>query len=221
MNLRILLADGHWLIRCGLRATLQSQPEFRIAGECADVRELVAASNELMPDLVIIDLHLPAEGGIAATRQIREQTPGQKVLLLGDGGSAGSMRDALRAGCDGVVGKDAGESELLDAIRAVSRGGIYIDSELSRQLVLSDHEREVSGSSGPLAELSPRELAVFRLVGSGHTNRGVGEQLQLSPKTIEKYRATLMRKLAVRNAVELRLLALDLGVISRAEAGSN
>jgi DNA-binding NarL/FixJ family response regulator len=221
MNLRILLADAHWLVRRGLRATLQSQPEFRITGECGDVRELVVASNQLLPDLVIIDLHLPVGGGIAATRQIREQTPGQKVLLLGDGGSAGSMRDALRAGCDGVVGKDAGESELLDAIRAVSRGGIYIDSELSRQLVLSDHEREVNGQSGPLAELSERELAVFRLVGSGHTNRGVGEQLQLSPKTIEKYRATLMRKLAVRNAVELRLLALDLGVISRAEAGSN
>ncbi|MEQ1685133.1 MAG: response regulator transcription factor [Burkholderiaceae bacterium] len=212
MTYRLFLADGHWLIRKGLRAALQQVDDHEVIGEAADVPSTVARATELSPDIVLLDVRLPDGGGIAAARQIKERRPGQKVLLLSDHGGEDSVRDALRAGCDGYVRKDSSDSLLLEAILCVRAGNVYLDADLSRQLVLADHRREKQGDSGPLAGLSPREVMVFRLIGAGHTNRGAGACMQLSPKTVEKYRASVMQKLKLRSAVDLRLLALELGV---------
>lgn len=212
MSYRLFLADGHWLIRKGLRAALQQVVDHEVVGEAADVPSTVARTAELLPDIVLLDVRLPDGGGIAAARQIKERRPGQKVLLLSDHGGEDSVRDALRAGCEGYVRKDSSDRVLLEAIVCVRGGSVYLDADLSRQLVLSDHRREMQRDTGPLAGLSPRELMVFRLIGAGHTNRGAGACMQLSPKTVEKYRASLMHKLKLRSALDLRLLALELGV---------
>jgi DNA-binding NarL/FixJ family response regulator len=218
MSFRVLLADGRWLIRVGLRATLEMAGGHEVVGEAGDVATAVARTIELAPDIALLDVRLPGDGGIAAARLIKARQTSQKLLLLADPGDEASVRDSLRAGCEGCVRKDVSASELLEAIDSVCRGNVYLDAELTRQLVLSDHRRETQSEAGPLADLTPREMMVFRLIGAGFTNRGAGDQMTLSPKTVEKYRASLMQKLKLQSAVDLRMLALELGVARRAAA---
>lgn len=210
MTCRLLLADGHWLIRCGLRSVLHGSGGNEVVGEAANTREALTLTLQLAPDIALLDLRLPADGGLAVLRLIKQQQHTQKVILLCDSNGEQTVREALRAGCDGYVRKDASSTELLAAIRSVQAGQVYLDAEISRQMVLADHRRETQSQSGPLHALSARELAVFNLVGAGLTNRAAAEQLRLSPKTVEKYRAAVMQKLRLRSAVDLRLLAMRL-----------
>lgn len=216
MTARLVVADSHWLIRCGLRTTLQSLAEHQVVGEAADVASSVARSVELAADLTLLDVRLPVGGGILAARLIKAHRQQHKVLLLSNQDDAVSLRDALGAGCDGCVRKDSSDRELLEAVRCVLSGGVYLDAEMARQMVLPDQQSEAPQPPGLLALLTGRELTVFRLIAEGRTNRSVGESLHLSPKTVEKYRASLMLKLKLQSAVELRLLALDLGLVQRA-----
>lgn len=220
MTCRLLVADGHWLIRCGLRSVLHGVGGNEVIGEAADTRAVLAHTLALAPDIALIDLRLPDDGGLSALRLIKQQRHTQKVILLCDGTGEHTVREALRAGCDGYVRKDASSNELLAAIRGVQGGQVYLDAEISRRMVLADHRRETQGHSGPLHALSARELAVFNLVGAGCTNRVAAERLQLSPKTVEKYRAAVMQKLRLRTAVDLRLLALQLGEGQASAAGA-
>ncbi len=215
MTYRLLLSDGHWLIRCGLRTTLGRNDDLAVVGEAGDLAMAVTLAAELAPDLTLLDLRLPGGGGIEAARQIKASRRDQKLLLLCDLGGQTSAREALRAGCDGCVRKDCSEPELLEAIRCVRAGGVYLDADMTRQMVFSNQELEAAPGPDPLDRLSQREKSVFRLIAEGRSNRGVGEYLALSPKTVEKYRAALMVKLKLRNAIDLRLLALDLGVVRR------
>lgn len=215
MSCRLLVADSHWLIRIGLRAALSQIEGFEIVEEAFDTRQAVALTLACAPDIVLVEVDLPGEGGIAAVRQIKEQRRGQKALLLGDGGDIAPVREALRAGCDGFVRKNLSEHELLKALACVQKGGVYLDAELTREMVLSDYRRErPQVAADPLSRLTQREQVVFRLIGAGHTNRSAGDQMHLSAKTVEKYRATVMRKLGLRNAVELQLMARDLGAVA-------
>jgi DNA-binding NarL/FixJ family response regulator len=220
MTCRILVADGHWLTRRGLIATLNLVDDYQVVAEAADSHEAVARTLDLQPHVALFNLRLPGEGGVAAARLVKERRRQQKVVVLADRGGESSVRDALRAGCDGFVCTDVSDRELLQALRSVRNGDVYLDAELTRQMVLSDHRREMRASSGPLEHLSPRELDVFKLIGEGCTNRDAGERMQLSPKTVEKYRAAVMQKLKLRSAVDLRLLALELGVVLKPEAAT-
>jgi DNA-binding NarL/FixJ family response regulator len=208
---RILVADDQWLIRQGLRAALQRLPGCEVVGEAASVEEVVVAAVDMKPHVVVVDRLLPPDGGLAALRQIRERCHGVAVLMLGDDSAVGTVREALRAGCGAYVHKNSGSLTLLrDAIHALRRGQIYLDAELTRLLVLSDHRKEVASDGSPLSRLTERERAVFRLIGDGYTNRGAAEHIHLSPKTVEKHRAAVMQKLNLRSAFELRMLARSL-----------
>lgn len=211
----VLIADRHWLARRGLQATVRSWEGFEVVGEAADVPDCLALATRSQPDLVLLDAGLAGEGGIAATRLLKERLRQVRVLLLADPPGDDMVREALRAQADGCLRKDAGEHDLREAVSSVLQGRVFLDAELMRELVLADHRRECRTSTHPLDCLSPRELAVFRLVAEGHTNRTTGERLQLSPKTVEKYRAALMQKLRLRTAVDLRVLALELGIGAR------
>ncbi|CAD5373340.1 Response regulator transcription factor [Rubrivivax sp. A210] len=217
MTLRLLLADANWLIRRGLRATLQDDHEMQVVGEAASTREAVSRTLQLQPDIAWFDLDLPGEGGLAALREVKQARPEQKVVLASPRDEAGPAREALRAGCDGYLRLGASEAELLAALGSVLEGRVYLDAEVSRSMALSDYRRPAvaARADDPIAQLTERELYVFRLIGAGHTNRSAGDQMQLSAKTVEKYRATLMRKLGLRNAVELQLTALQLGLVAR------
>jgi DNA-binding NarL/FixJ family response regulator len=215
---RILVADNHWLIRQGLRATLQRLPGCEVVGEAASVKETVVAAVDLKPHVVVVDRLLPPDGGLEALKQIKERCHDVAVLMLGDDSAIGSVREALRAGCGAYVHKNSGNVMLLrEAINAIRGGQIYLDAELTRQLVLSDHRREVAADDSPLSRLTERERAVFKLIGDGYTNRGAADLIHLSHKTVEKHRAAVMQKLQLGSAFELRMLARSL---SRAEAKS-
>ncbi len=213
LQARILLADSHWLIRAGLRTTLQQDGAHQVVGEAEDLSDTLQQLRALQPDLVLLDRALPG-GGLAAAQQIRALSPARLLLRTGEVCSAEAARQALRAGCSGILHGQASERELLDAVRAVLNGGVYLDAEHARRLAQTDAVEEESPPAS-LCALSPRELTVFRLIAEGCTNRSASEQLQLSAKTVEKYRAAVMTKLRLRSAVDLRLLAFDLGVTQR------
>jgi DNA-binding NarL/FixJ family response regulator len=214
MRARILLADCHWLIRVGLRTTLQQVGRHEVVGEAQAMPEALQQAQALQPDLVLLDSALQGGGGISATQQIRSVSSARVLLRTDEGCTTDVARQALRAGCSGVVRGHATERELLDAIRVVLHGGVYLDAEQAHRLAQNDSVRQVD-TPAALSALSPRELSVFRLIAEGATNRSASEQLQLSAKTVEKYRAAMMSKLRLRSVLDLRLLALELGVTQR------
>lgn len=209
---RAVIADGHNLVRLGLCAVLQDVERLEIVAVAQDAKEAVNQTLALSPDLTVLDLHLPAEGGVWALRQIKAGLPQQRALLMGDKGNETSVRDALRSGCNGYMRKNAPSPELRLAVSTVLNGEVYLDADYSRQLVLADHAQGMRDAAGPLTCLTERELTVFRLIGAGYTNRAAAERIRLSHKTVEKHRAAVMQKLRLRSAIDLRLMARELGV---------
>ncbi|MDZ5457442.1 response regulator transcription factor [Azohydromonas lata] len=212
MSIRVLLADGHRLMRVGLRSTLAVDAEINVIGEAGDAHEAVHRAEELQPDVVLLDMHLPGGNGLGVARLV-SQSGAVRVLLMNERDDAVSVREVLSAGCAGLLRKDLTEQELLDAVRCVFAGRIYLDAEMARQLT---QPAPAAPQPCPLDRLSPRERDVFLLIAAGHTNRSAGQELGLSPKTVEKHRAAVMTKLRLQSALELRLMALDLGLAGRA-----
>lgn len=211
MTHRILVADGHWLTRRGLRATLEEQPDHEVVAEAATVEEFARLVEQMQPNMALVNLALSGGGAIAALRRARERSPRTRVIVLGADGHVDTVREALRAGCEGYVSIDGGTRDLIEAVERVRAGHVHLDPETARRFVLADVGRGDALDNGPLQLLSEREREVFRLIGAGYTNRAAAERIRLSHRTVEKYRAAVMQKLNLRSAVDLRLLALKLG----------
>ncbi len=192
-----------------------------VVGEAADGKEAVQKALQLEPDLVVMDLSMPGLNGIEATIQIKRRLPHVRILALTVYHTDEYVREALRAGADGYVLKDTSYEELLQAVRSVISGKRYISPDVSANLLdnLLLNPQGAKPTSGIWSTLTARERSVFKLVAEGHTNRTAAEYLNLSPKTIEKHRSSLMHKLNLRTAVELTLLAVELGLIERPEIG--
>ncbi len=219
MTYRLLIAEGQWLTRRGLHATLHGRDGQEVVAEAASADEAERLAERSRTDLAVVGVGLPGGGAVAAFEALRRRRPAIKVLVLGDATQLQAARDVLRAGCDGFVSRDGEPHDLLEAVRRVREGRVHVDAETSRQLVLADlRGGDRVDDGGPLRLLSERELAVFRLIGAGYTTRAAAERIQLSPRTVEKYRAAVMQKLQLGSAVELRLLALRLGAASAAAA---
>lgn len=215
MSHRILVAEDHPLLRHGLRALLATQIDYNVVDEAVDGREAVAKTLRLQPDLVLMDLSLPGASGIDATAQIRRRLPQQKVLALSDYDSGLHASEAMRAGCCGCVKKDCAPEEMLLAVKTVLAGRRFLGQELAGQLLDGMLHPEKARQANPWDALSSRERTIFKLIAEGGTNRSAAAYLNLSAKTVEKHRANLMRKLHLNSAVELALLALELGLVQR------
>ncbi|HKZ51024.1 MAG TPA: response regulator transcription factor [Dehalococcoidia bacterium] len=217
-KLRILIVDDHGVLRAGLRALLNSQPDMEACGEAANGYEAVTRAAEASPDIVLLDLKMPGLDGFEALRRIKAQNPAVKVLVLSMYEDESYLRRVLEAGASGYVLKRAADAELLSAIRAVHGGGIYLDPSLSRTVVegfLSQAARPRSGAKeGEDKKLSEREEAVLRLLAYGHTNQEIAAKLFLSVKTVEGYKARLMEKLGVRSRAALVRYALQEGLLT-------
>ena len=211
MSIRVLLADGHRLMRAGLRATLGLDADISFVVEAADAHEALHRATELKPNVVLLDLHLPGSNGLGLAHLI-SQSGTAAVVLMCDHDATVSVREVLSAGCAGLLRKDLSEHDVLEAVRCVHVGRVYLDTEMARQLT----QPEPSAQPCPLERLSLRERDVFLLIAAGYTNRSAGEHLGLSAKTVEKHRASVMTKLRLKNALALRLMALDLGLAGRA-----
>jgi two-component system response regulator NreC len=208
MAVDILLADDHGVLRAGLRALLNSEADLDVVGEAASGDEALRLAAELRPGIVLLDLNMPGPGGIEVTRQLREVLPETRVLVLTVHEDEGLLREAIDAGASGYIIKRAVESELINAIRAVARGEMYIHPSMTRALIHEPAKRTRARSGGQ-ESLTPRETDVLRLIVRGYTNRQAAEELGLSVRTVETHRANLMGKLGLKSRVELVRWAAD------------
>jgi len=210
--IRILIADDHAVVRSGLRALLQADPELEVVGEANDGTEALCLAETLNPDMILLDITMPPEDGIKTARRLKEKHPELIVLFLTMHEDENLLHEALRAGAAGYVIKRAEESEIIQAVHVASRGDIYVHPAMTRALlqqpITTEHRR------GSLVdEPTRRELEVLRLLAKGNTNRQIAELLGLSIRTVENHRANLMGKLGLASRVELVNYAEEHGLL--------
>jgi DNA-binding NarL/FixJ family response regulator len=198
-KIRILLADDHAIVREGLKALINSQPEMEVVGEAADGLTAVNLTAALDPDIVVVDVSMPGLTGAQVTTQLRAVRPDRKVLVLTVHEDRGYLRLLLEAGAAGYVLKRAAAAELVQALRAVAGGRTYLDPTLAGSVV----DNYVHAAAEPTAELSEREAEVVRLIALGYSNKEIAGQLKVSVKTVETYKTRSMEKLHIRSRVDI------------------
>lgn len=213
---RVLLADDHAVLRTGLRLLLTSQNEYEVIGEASSGTETLTLAEQFQPDLILLDLSMPVLGGLDALPILRKLAPSARILILTMHDDPQYLRQALKHGASGYVLKKAADAELLSAMRAVLRGEVYVHPAMTRVLV-EDMLPDASSMNGEDAwnSLSDREREVLKMVALGHTSAEIAEQLSLSAKTVETYRARGMEKLGLRTRAALVKFALQEGLIKR------
>ena len=213
---RIVIAEDHTILREGLRVLLSSHPDLEVVGEAVDGREAVRRVEEEAPDLVLLDLSMPRMDGMDAIREIRKGSPETKILALTVHKAEEYVLQALQAGVDGYVLKDASHSELKMAIRKVLAGKRYLSPDISENVIDGYLEGkkglEIKSSWDNLTE---REREILKLIAEGYKNREIANDLCISLKTTEKHRSNLMKKLNIHNAAALTAYAVDKGIISK------
>ncbi len=213
--LRVVIADDHAVVRSGLRLILGTQPDIEIAGEAATGEEAVRQTLLLRPDMILLDISMPGINGLDAARAIREQAPEVRIVVLTVYDDEAYLREFLQLGAAGYVLKQAADTELLAAIRAVQRGEPFIYPSLTRQLIglylKQSHPEPPTG--GREVELSPRETEVLRLVALGLSGRQIADRLFISTSTVETHRAHVMEKLGLRGRAQLVRYALSKGLL--------
>ena len=208
--MRLLIADDHGIVRGGLRLLLERQPDMQVVAEAADGAEAVALALRERPDICVLDVPMPRLTGLQATVEIRAQAPEIAVLVVSMHDDERYLYEALQAGAAGYVLKREADTVLVDAVRAVSRGEPFMTNAIERSLV---REWMQDDSTGPVEPLTLREREVLKLIAEAHTNREIGEILHLAEKTVESHRANLLRKLGMRDRVELVRYAIRRGLI--------
>jgi DNA-binding NarL/FixJ family response regulator len=212
---RVIIAEDHDLLRNGLSSMLSAQGECEVIGEARDGKEACQLAMSLAPDLILMDLSMRGMNGIDATAAIKRRSPLVRIIALTVHQSEEYVREALRAGVDGYVLKDVSFDELLFAIRTVMQGKKHLSADVYGFMVDSFLTgRGISAPKKAWDLLTARERSVLKLIAEGRTNRQVGQYLNLSPKTIEKYRASVMHKLAIENVTELVLAAISMGLLT-------
>lgn len=211
MVIKILLADDHAVVRDGLRALLEASGDIQVTGVAANGREAVSETQRSHPDIVVMDVAMPEIDGIEATRRIVEKCPDTRVLILSMYLSAEHIYRALQAGAQGYVLKESAGEEVVEAVRALGAGKRYLSHRIT-ETVINDYLHEGMKVS-PLDSLSLREREVLQMVVNGKTTAAIAQSLSLSPKTVETYRARIMKKLNVRDTVELVKFAMRHGLV--------
>ncbi len=215
-RIRLLVVDDHPVVRAGLVTLLSVQADMAVVGEAVDGKDAIDQVSALHPDIVIMDITMTGMNGLEATRVIRELYPKTRVLVLTMHESEEYLRLALDAGATGYVLKKAANTELAVAIRSVHRGEVYLYPSFTRVLLgdrLQGGEAVNRAEEVAAERLSDREIQVLRLVAQGYSNREIADELALSVRTIETYRARLMEKLHIKTRVGLVRYALTNGLL--------
>lgn len=210
---RVLLVDDHAAIRHGLAEILRRAPGVEVVGEASSGVEALAQSRRLRPDIVVMDLVMPGIDGIEATRRLTSELPDVRVLALTAESDDDALIPVLRAGGRGLVRKTTAHEDVVGALRAVARDGIFLYPSGNR-ILLGDLLRRPDGEDGPLSGLSGRERELLRLTAEGFTSREIARKLYLSPNTVDSYRSRLMRRLGVEHRPALVRLALETGLLA-------
>jgi DNA-binding NarL/FixJ family response regulator len=221
-KIRVLVADDHTIVRQGLRAVLEREPDIEVVGEAADGREAVKKALALLPDVVVMDVSMPALNGLEATARIYREAPKVRILALTMHSSEEYVYSFLKAGARGYLLKESAASDLVDAIREVRYGNTYLHPSISIKVINEYLKRpDPRLRSGPSALLTPREREILQLIAEGHTNKDMAELLQLSVKTVEAHRTRVMEKLQIHNVAGLTRYAISRGITSAGEPGSS
>jgi DNA-binding NarL/FixJ family response regulator len=208
--IRVLVVDDHAVVREGLRTFLELQDGIEVAGEAADGEEAIEAAERLRPDVVLMDLVMPALDGLAAMRVLRERVPGARVIVLTSFAEDDKLLPALRAGAAGYLLKNAEPQELARAVRAAHAGEALLDPHVAARLV-----DVLAGEKEPLDQLTPREREVLQLIGRGFSNKRIARELRLSEKTVKTHVGHVFAKLGVDDRTQAAVFAVRAGVIDQ------
>ncbi len=208
-TVRIVLADDQLLVRAGIRALLETLPQYEVVAECAEGAEAVSAARNLHPDVAILDIAMPHVSGIEAAQQIHASQPDIKLLILSSLDQQEVVEQALSAGAVGYLLKDFILAELQLALATVLGGGRYLSPKIQEVLI----HRVISNEPQTGTPLTPRQTEVLRRVASGQTTKQVARELGISPKTVEFHRGQLMDKLGVHDIAGLTRYAMQQGLI--------
>jgi DNA-binding NarL/FixJ family response regulator len=212
MNIRIILADDHKIVRSGLRSLIEKEPNMEVAAEADNGRQAVRLARETLPDVIVMDVAMPDLNGIEATRQIVAELPKIKVIALSMHADKRYVMEMLKAGASGYILKDTAFEDLARAIRTVVRNQTYLCPEIA-QLVIGDYVQQLQKHGGSaFSILSAREREVLQLLAEGNTTAQIADRLCVSVKTVETYRQHIMEKLNIRSVAELTKYAIREGL---------
>ncbi len=216
--IRVLIVDDHAVVRSGLRRLLDAEPDIETVGEAPNADRAVFEALEGKPDVVLLDLMMPEKGGIEGMPALLQAVPEARVLVLSMQDDPRYVRAAFEAGASGYVLKEAADTEVVAAIRAVSAGERYVHPALGAKLVTADAEERRRAEQDPLSE---REREVLRLLALGHTNQEIAAQLFISVRTAETHRAHIMQKLSLSSRAELVRYALEHDLIESSSSSGH
>ncbi|HUC43897.1 MAG TPA: response regulator transcription factor [Candidatus Sulfotelmatobacter sp.] len=211
--MKVLLADDHALVRKGIRAVLTSLPGVEVVAETSDGREALSLIESMKPDVAVLDITMPGLNGLEVAIRTHAVSSRTKILILSMHAGEAYVAQALRAGVAGYLLKDAADDELPMAIKAVSRGDVYLSPKISRQLV-DRYVESGSAQPDPLAGLTTRQREILQLVAEGKSSKEIAVLLDLSVKTVESHRGQIMERLGVHDLTGLVRFAIRVGLVS-------
>ena len=222
MPFDVLLVDDHKIMRDGIKAILNRSDEFRVVGEAENGTDAVQFVRKFRPPLVLMDIGLPGLNGVETTAEILRHQPDCKVVILSMYDDEHSVVSAVRSGARAFILKRASDNDLLEALRMVAAGGMYLSPQVSDRLLTRIQKGDLESRQTPkvLEALSPREVQVLRLVADGKTSKEIAVLLDLREQTVRSYRKTMMKKLGVNNVAGLTQLALSTGLTQNARGHS-
>ena len=213
MNISVVIADDHAIVRDGLKLLLESQPDIVVTGEASNGRDAVMQAKKLRPDIIIMDIAMPELNGIEAAGRIMLECPSTRVIVLSMHSTTEHIYRSLKAGARGYLLKESAGAEVVAAVRAVYNGTRYLSQKISDRVVEEYLNTQVSkGPDNPVDRLTPREREILQLVSEGKSSAEIADIMFLSPKTIETYRSRLMQKLGVNDIPSLVKLAIRCGL---------
>ena len=210
MSIRVVIVDDHAILRSGLRRVLDAEPDIEVVGEAESAERAVFEALANKPDVVLMDVVMPGKSGIEGMPAVLQAAPEAKVLILSMQDDPRYVRTAFEVGAHGYVLKEAADTEVVGAVRAVASGERYVHPALGARLVAAEAEERRRAEEDPLSE---REREVLRLLALGHTNQEIAKLLYISVRTAETHRAHIMQKLRLSSRAELVRYALENGLI--------
>jgi two-component system, NarL family, response regulator NreC len=210
VSIRVLIVDDHAVVRAGLKLLVDAEDDLEAVGEAGSAREAVFEARTTKPDVVLMDVMMPEQSGLAVVPQLVKEHPEATVLVLSMQDDPRYVREAFEAGASGYVLKEAADAELVAAIRDVAAGGRYVHPELGARLVAAETAERRRAEEDPLSD---REREVLRLLALGHTNQEIAKELYISVRTAETHRAHIMQKLRLSSRAELVRYALSEGLL--------
>ncbi len=211
-KVRVLLVEDHTLVRAGFRALLEKLEGIQVIGEVSNGRDALKISKEMEPEVVLMDIAMPEMNGLEATSRMRQECPKTKVLMLSMYTNEEYLKEALRAGAQGYLLKDADRAELELAIKTVCRGETYLTPAVAK-FTLDAYCRQGDAQGGPLGRLTGRQREILQLIAEGCSTKQIAQRLDLSVKTVETHRAQLMERLEIHDVPGLVRLAIRTGLV--------